>query len=139
LPTSVGGRPALSRALAETARRATGADFAFALETGDLGPAFATGSVRLADLTALLYYEPIGVMTLTGAELAAARLALASKPEAHIQPEPPQLDPKRTYRVAITARQISPIVAPTHLAPKRYELTQLDLASALARTGFTPR
>ena len=137
LPNGAGGRPALSRLLAETARRATGADYAFALETGDLGPAFAAGSVRLVDLTALLYHEPIAVMTITGAELAAARLALAPKPEAHLQPEPStQLDPKRSYRVAITARQISPIVALTHLAPKRYELTDQDLASALARTGF---
>jgi len=140
LPQSRAGRPAFSRLLAETARRAVDADFAFALETGELGPAFAAGSVRLNDLTALLYHEPIAVMTLTGAELAAARAALAAKPEAHLQPEPPaELDPRRDYRVAISARQISPIVAATHLAPKRYQLTELELASALSRSGLELR
>ena len=109
-------------------------------EISELGPAFAGGSVRLGDLTALLYYEPIGVMTLTGAELTSARAALATKPEAHLQPEPSaQLDPRRSYRVAISARQISPIVAATHLAPKRYELTQQEMATALARSGLDLR
>jgi hypothetical protein len=93
--------------------------------------------VRLTDLTALFYYEPIGVMTLTGAELATARLALAAKPEMHLQPEPgARLDPKRNYRVAVTARQISPLVSATHLAPRQYTLTELELASALGRSGF---
>ena len=125
--------------LAESVRRASKADFALALHTGPNGPSYATyaPSVRLTDLTALFYYEPIGVMTLTGAELATARLALAAKPEIHLQPEPgAHLDPKRTYRVAVTARRISPLVAPTHLAPRRYTLTELELASALGRSGF---
>ena len=76
-------------------------------------------------------------MTLTGAELATARLALAAKPEMHLQPEPgARLDPKRNYRVAVTARQISPLVGATHLAPRQYTLTELELASALGRSGF---
>lgn len=125
--------------LAESVRRASRADFALALHAGPNGPSYATyaPSVRLTDLTALLYYEPIGVMTLTGAELATARLALAAKPEMRFQPEPgARLDPKRKYRVAVTARQISPLVAATHLAPRQYTLTELELASALGRSGF---
>ena len=72
-----------------------------------------------------------------GAPDGSARDALAAKPELSFQPEPAKLDPKRNYRVALTARQISPLVAVTHLAPQKYVLTELDVASALARSGFT--
>jgi hypothetical protein len=139
LPPADADAPHFASMLAEAVRRASKADFALALHTGPNGPSYATyaPSVRLMDLTALFYYEPIGVMTLTGAELATARLALAAKPEIRLQPEPgAHLDPKRNYRVAVTARQISPLVAATHLAPRRYTLTELDLASALGRSGF---
>jgi hypothetical protein len=134
-PAAVEG-PGFARMMAESVRRAAKADFAIASEMGPNGPAFAA-SLRLTDLTALSYHEPIGVMTLTGAELASARVALASKPDLHLQPEPTAtLDPKRNYRVAVLARQISPLVAATHLAPRRYVLTELDAASALGRSGF---
>jgi hypothetical protein len=75
-------------------------------------------------------------MTLTGAELEAARGALAKLPGAALQPEPGKLTPERSYRVALTARQISPLVGATHLAPKKYVLTEVDVASALARGGL---
>jgi hypothetical protein len=122
--------------LAESVRRAANADFALALEARQNGPSFAP-SVRLTDLTALYYYEPISVMTLTGAELAAARLTLAAKLQASMQPEPSRkLDPKRSYRLALSAGQIWPFVAATQLAPQQYAVTELDLASALRRSGF---
>jgi dienelactone hydrolase len=138
LPPAAAEVEAFSRLLAESVRRAAQADFALALAPPN-GPnaAFAHAtSLRLSDLTAQLYYEPIGVMTLTGAELEAARRALATLPGAQLQPEPQKLAPERDYRVALTARQISPLVGATHLAPKRYALTELDVASALARSGF---
>jgi hypothetical protein len=125
-----------ARTVAESVRRAAKADFAVALELGPDGPTFAP-SVRLTDLTALLYYEPIAVMTLTGAELAAARGALASKPELHLQPEPTgTLDPKRSYRVAVRGPQLWPLIAATHLAPRKYVVTDLEVASVLGRSGF---
>jgi hypothetical protein len=137
LPAAARERAVAARALAESARRAAKTDFALAMETGPNGPAYAGGSLHLADLAALLYYEPIAVMTLTGAELDAARALLAAKPELHFQPElPARLDPKQDYRVALTARQITPLVSTTHLAPKRYVLTSQDIAAALSSSGF---
>jgi dienelactone hydrolase len=137
LPAAAADRAVFARALAESARRAVKADFALALQTAPGNPSYAN-SLHVADVAGLLYYEPISVMTLTGAELDAARQTLASKkPEALLQPQPPaRLDPKATYRVALTARQISPLVSATHLAPKRYVMTDQDIASALLRSGF---
>jgi hypothetical protein len=136
LPRAGADGTSFARMVAESVRRAAKADFALALEDGPTGYSYAP-SLRLTDLTALFYYEPIGVLTLTGAELASVRRAIAAKPEAHFQPEPSaKLDPKRSYRLAVTARQISPLVAATHLAPHQYVLTELELASALNRAGF---
>ena len=139
LPPAAADATVWSRLLAESVRRASQADFALALALPN-GPnaAFSFApSLRLSDLTALLYHEPIAVLTLTGAELEAARAALTAKqPGASLTPEPGKLAPERSYRVAVTARQISPLVAATHLAPKKYVLTELDSASALARGGF---
>ncbi|HTV17034.1 MAG TPA: prolyl oligopeptidase family serine peptidase, partial [Polyangiaceae bacterium] len=115
LPTAATEVGAFSRGLAESVRRAAKADFALALALPN-GPNAAiayASSLRLADLTAMLYYEPIAVMTLTGAELEAARRALPAG--GRLQPEPAKLAPERSYRVALTARQISPLVAATHL------------------------
>ena len=77
-------------------------------------------------------------MTLSGARLAEARLALAKTPEAHLQPEPDpaRLDPKKNYRIAVTGRQIWPLVGATQLAPEAYVTTQFETASALLRSGF---
>jgi hypothetical protein len=135
LPPAASDPATFARSLAETVRRAAQADFALALATGERGPSYAP-SLRLSDLTALFYHEPIAVMTLSGAELTAAQQALASRPEARLQPPPVRLDPKRSYRVAVTARQITPLVRATHLAPRQYVLTELDVASSLQRTGF---
>lgn len=138
LPPAAADPATFARLLAEAVRRATQADFALALANGERGPSYAP-SLRLLDLTALFYYEPIAVMTLTGAELSQAEQALASRPEARFQPAPGRLDPQRSYRVAVTARQITPLVRATHLAPRQYTLTELELASALGRTGFILR
>lgn len=136
LPAAAEDRAAAARAIAESVRRAAQADFALALATAPGNPTY-TPSLRVADLAALIYYEPISVMTLTGAELDAARRALAAKPEAFLQPLPPaRLDPKASYRLALTARQISPLVSATHLAPKRYVMTDQDVAAALRSSGF---
>jgi hypothetical protein len=135
---AAGAEPAgFARLLAETVRRVSGADFALALETGEDGPTYAAGSVHASDLVGLIYHEPIAVMSLTGSELAAARLALGKNAQAHLQPEPSaKLDPKRSYRLALTARQLGPLFYATHLAPPSYRLTELELAATLARSGF---
>jgi hypothetical protein len=138
LPPAATEPGVFSRLLAESVRRAAQADFALALAVPH-GPKDAfthATSLRLLDLTAQLYYEPIAVMTLTGAELEAAQRALATLPGAQLSPEPQKLSPERSYRLALTARQIAPLVGATHLAPKKYVLTELDVASALARSGF---
>jgi hypothetical protein len=136
LPAAGAERAGFARMLAESVRRVSGADFALALESDEDGPTYATG-LRATDLVGLIYYEPIAVMSLTGSELAAARLALAKNDQAHLQPEPnAKLDPKRNYRLALTARQLGPLFYATHLAPPSYRLTELELASTLAREGF---
>jgi hypothetical protein len=77
-------------------------------------------------------------MTLLGSDLMAAARAI-SPSEGVLEPEPDlaHIQPQREYRLALSARQISPFVRLTHLAPRKYEVVDGDVARALSRYGVS--
>jgi len=140
LPDSLQGRAALARAVAGAVRRAAAADFALVGLPATTRPnVYEPGQARLVDLIAQSYYEPVSVMTLTGSELRAALGILLEKSELRLEPEPElaQLQAKREYKLALSAQQISPLVALTHLAPRKYQVTDTTVARALRRYGVS--
>ncbi|HKO93105.1 MAG TPA: hypothetical protein VJU61_18240, partial [Polyangiaceae bacterium] len=138
LPAALAARTDLARALASTVRRAAPADFALAALPGvQRTNMFEPGNSRLVDLMAQSYFEPVSVMTLTGSELATVVRTLAEKSEFRLEPEPDvaHLQPQREYKLALWSPQISPFVSLTHLAPRKYEMTDTTVGKALARYG----
>jgi hypothetical protein len=126
--------------VAARGRRAAPADFAVAGLPEPTRPnAYEPGEARLADLLAQNYFTPVSVMTLLGSDLVQAARAIAPA-EAALEPavDLATLQPQREYRVALSARQIAPFVRLTHLAPRKYEMVDGNVAQALSRYGLTP-
>jgi hypothetical protein len=139
LPAELASSAELARAVAGAVRRAAPADFALAGLPEPARPnAYEPGEARLADLLAQNYFTPISVMTLLGSDLMAAARAI-SPSEGVLEPEPDlaHIQPQREYRLALSARQISPFVRLTHLAPRKYEVVDGDVARALSRYGVS--
>src|SRR6185436_19218887 len=129
----------LARAVAASVRRAAPADFAVTGLPEPTRPnAYEPGEARLADLLAQNYFTPVSVMTLLGSELVAAAHAIAPS-DGVLEPQldVSRIQPQREYRLALSARQISPFVRLTHLAPRKYEVVEGDVARALSRYGVT--
>ena len=100
--------------------------------------AYEPGEARLADLLAQNYFAPVSVMTLSGKELLQAVRAIATAPATlEPEPDPARIDPRREYRLALSARQIAPFVRLTELAPHKYEVTDGSVAQALSRYGVS--
>jgi len=139
LPAELAQNTELARAVAETVRRSAGADFAVAgLPESSRASAYEPGEARLADLLAQNYFAPVSVMTLSGKDLVQAMRAIATAP-AELEPAPDlaHIDPRREYRLALSARQIAPFVRLTELAPRKYEVTDGSVAQALSRYGVS--
>lgn len=139
LPETFGTSAALAGAIARSARRAAPADFTVAgLPRPGRVNAYEPGEARLADLLVQYPFEPITVMTLRGSELSAAAQAIAAS-DAHLEPSADlaRIHPQREYRLALSAQQISPFVALTHLAPRKYVVTDTTLADALEHYGLS--
>jgi hypothetical protein len=139
LPDALGTSAALSAAIARSVRRAAPADFALSgLPRPSRPNAYEPGEARLADLLVQYPFEPLTVMTLHGSELSAAARAVAGS-QAHLEPESAlvHISPQREYRLALSAQQISPFVALTHLAPHKYVVTDTTLADALEHHGLS--
>jgi hypothetical protein len=130
-----------STAVGLAIRRATGTDFAFAGRWGPAAHAAITaGSVRLSDVTALYYYDPIGVLEMSGSELleAARRLTAPEDPaETQLSLEPgadaKNIAPARTYRVALPIDLIGTFCRVAKMAPRGYRHTDLLVGEALER------
>jgi hypothetical protein len=140
LPAALASSADLARAVAASVRRAAPADFAITgLPEPTRANAYEPGEARLADLLAQNYFTPVSVMTLLGSDLVQAARAIAPA-EAALEPDVDlaTLQPQREYRVALSARQIAPFVRLTHLAPRKYELVDANVAQALSRYGLTP-
>jgi hypothetical protein len=78
-------------------------------------------------------------MTLLGSDLVQAARAIAPADGA-LEPEVDlaTIQPQREYRLALSARQVAPFVRLTHLAPRKYEMVDGNVAQALSRYGLTP-
>jgi len=138
LPAALASNADLGRAVAAAVRRAAPADFAVAgLPEPARASAYEPGEARLADLVAQNYFAPVSVMTVLGSDLVQAARAIAPS-EASIEPaaELARVQPQRKYRLALSARQISPFVRLTHLAPLVYEQLDANVAQALGRFGI---
>lgn len=145
LPATLATHRDLAAAVAGALRRATGADFAFVtLAAPDGEKAVAPGTTRLSDLLALYYYEPVGTMELTGAELKTISAALGTAApgnitRAHIDLfssaslDPAKLDPARTYLVVLPVSALWEFSAVAHLAPPSYRIIDLDTEKILRR------
>ncbi len=139
LPAELASSANLDRAVAASVRRAAQADFALSgLPEPNRTNAYEPGEARLADLLAQNYFAPVSVMTLLGSDLVRAASAIAAS-EGKLEPEldPASIQPQREYRLALRARQITPFVNLTHLAPHKYEVADGDVAQALTRYGVS--
>ncbi len=140
LPAALEGQTALACAIAECARRATGADFAVAGDMLPLGAKSVTSGVtRVSDIVNLFYYERIAVMRMTGAELLAldARLGAPAPggewQSLHPRPVSARIERDRAYEIAVPYRIIKPLVRAAHIAPKDCRLAAPQLAHAIER------
>ena len=127
-------------AIGHAVRAATDADFAIAGASGPVDqPAVTTGVTRACDVTALYFRTPIGVCTMTGAELEDfSRKAAAAKDGAlFLVPAPgtagPPLAAGRAYRVAIPVDAVWSFGGVAQLAPTSYRLTDQLVGDALER------
>jgi hypothetical protein len=137
LPAELASNAALARAIAVAVGRAASADFAVAGLPEPARPsAFEPGEARLVDLLAQNYFTPVSVMTVLGSDLAAAAPVIAAS-DGKLEPEPDwaHIQPQREYRLALSARQLSPFVRLTHLSPRRYEVLDANVAAALNHYG----
>ena len=150
LPATLATQHDFTAAVASALRRATGADFAFfALSDPDNDAAIVPGSTRLCDLAPQFYYEPLGAMDLTGAELKTIAASLASAPVGNVNQarlelfgpstlDPAQLEPTRLYRVVLPANVLWDFSSTAKLAPASYQSLSLDLGDIVDRFLLTP-
>ncbi|MBI5383022.1 MAG: carbohydrate binding domain-containing protein [Opitutae bacterium] len=142
LPATLQTHGALALARAEAIRRAIAADFAIATPTyPNLSTAACQtpGSTRVADINLFHYYEPIGIMELSGSELLAAdRLLKAAATNSmwtclHPQLDSSQIHATRLYRVALPISAIWSYCEQTRTAPRSYRQTELEMSEVLER------
>jgi predicted esterase len=136
LPGSLLSENAAAIAIADAVRRQAGADFALATLSPE---SFTPGITRLSDVVAFHYYEPIGIMDISGAEILEADglLKAASNHErwSRLQPapEPGRIDPARRYRVALSGGAVGAYDVGTKTAPRSFRMTDLQAGEALER------
>jgi hypothetical protein len=141
LPASLKTHRDYSAVIGSAVCRAAGADFAFIGTYGPPAqPAIVPGTTRAADVTALFYYDPVGVFEVSGTELLEIARRLAAPADASQGPVyfEPQVDAgkiegDRTYRVALPVDAISPFTAMVQMAPRHYRQTDLLVSDALER------
>jgi hypothetical protein len=146
LPESITSRAEFDSAIAESVRQAAAADFAVAgtrqrrsvPDRPEAAP-YAAGTTRLSDIRNLFYYQPIGVLVATGAELLKVDEALAKQPGLRLHPaaERATIHPGRSYRIALTADQVGRFVGTTHFAPRTYRVIDVTVADALRQFGIS--
>ncbi len=129
------------REISKAVRAHTGSDFAFTglhITMNSIAAPVLPGVTRIEDLVTRYYYEPIGVMTLTGFDLLEMQNKLVKNGQT-IYPEPlaDNLEPEKTYTLALNQNSIRILVMMTEFTPQKYRLTDLQLADAIQR--FFPR
>lgn len=141
LPAALASREGFARGIAESARRATGADFAVAGVIPALGERpIAPGITRVADVVPFFYAHPIDMIEINGEELLAAARSLEQPPA---QPadwcalvpavDSTSIDPARRYRIALPMLQVGTYARATRTAPRVQWQTDIRVDDALAR------
>ena len=146
LPVALAKPGALARAVAESVRRATVADFSVAGPAAALeATALAAGITRVADVLPFYYAQPVDLLEMTGAELLAAQQKLAAAgPERPIrvtfEPAVPvgQIAPEQRYRVAMPVGLLSPFGRTTMINPRSQRRTDVMVDDAIARFLVRP-
>ena len=145
LPAALKTHRDFSMAVASAVRRAAGADFAM---IGSYGvPADAPirpGVTRVADITSLFYFSPVGVAEMSGSELKEVIrcLAAAGDPPLQLctthQVDAADLRPGQSYRVAFPTDLLWRFSAVAKMAPRNYRLTDFGVTEALERFWAEP-
>jgi hypothetical protein len=141
VPAAVCTNQELGRAIAESVRKATGADFAIVGHVIPLGSiALAGGVTRVTDIEPLFYNNRIDLIEISGVELLADNakfIALAADAAdwAQFQPavDPAKIDPAYRYHVAIPMKQIFDFGHCSHTSPRTQWRSAVQVDEALAR------
>ena len=138
LPAALHTNEALSLAIAEAARRETGADFGVATQVPGLGDlAITEGQTHVSDLKPLFYSQAIDLLELSGSEILSRAeqletTASGAQTWVRLTPDPRtlQLRPERLYRLALPTAAVSPFGRATLCPTKTQRRTehQMDLA-----------
>lgn len=129
----------LSAAIASALRRAAAADFVLLRKPKSPDePAIAVGIARVSDVAARFFYNPVGTVDLSGAELAQVASRLAD-PNAQLVlygaagDAGVQFEPTRSYRLAMPAEVAGPLTNLLKFAPQSYRHTDLSFSDAIER------
>ena len=146
IPAGLATRDGFAGAIAEAARRASGADFAVAGIIPALGDApVSPGITRVADVAPFFYGHPIDLIEITGEELLAGAALMARPPGnpndwCRYEPafEPDAIDPARRYRVALPMLQVGAFARATRSAPRAQWRSPATMDDALERFLVIP-
>jgi hypothetical protein len=134
---SVATNADLSDALATAVRTETACDFGFVAVSPEInrdGSPFVPGVTRLEDYASTSFQEPVGVFNQSGAPLLEVQSKLEAAGQTH-QPVPTMdnVEPDRTYTLAMSQINIWGFVAFTQMFPRDYRLTDIQLSTAISR------
>ena len=140
LPSSIKTQTDFAVAMGVALRQAAGADLG---TIGALEPpagAFAlSGQTRVADITLLYYFSPIGVADMSGAELADAARSFAVSGGSPLmlcttsEIKASELQADCIYRVAFPSALLWRFSQTAKIAPRNYQYTDLSVDEALER------
>lgn len=125
----------MADAMAQALRLAVGANFAVSARgLATIDQPYVPGVTRHCDLLNLGYFEPVGVITLTGAQLQKMAGKLAGSGVA-LRPAVNETDARadRRYRVAVLTQDLWPLMRAAVMPVDGYEQTDLTSAEAYAR------
>lgn len=129
------------KALSNAVKLETSTDFAFVAKPEGYnvdGISFQSGVTQIKDLVAKYFYEPIGIITISGNELLEVQLKLKEN-ELSMYPEPiiKEIIPHKNYTLAVNQYSIWTLVEKTKHIFTNYRLTDTQLSDAITR--FLPR
>ena len=119
--------------LSNSIRKASASDFSFVFnpDTDSEAP-IQPGITRLSDLSSHFYYEPIGIITLKGADLIEIQAILKASGQI-ILPEPTtnNVMEYQSYKLAVNQLSIWNLVPATKVIARDYRLTDLQMQNAV--------
>jgi hypothetical protein len=139
IPANLVGEHDWNVAIARALQRGTGADFVFAGTSTNTSRLATLETMRLADVEALVYRQPVCLMDLTGTELLLAEqrrnTITNERVSVRLYPDfaPEKIQPDRNYRVAVTMSTLAPAARTFKLNPRSFRITDLETADILER------